>query len=76
MKNTDLTRLLVITSCIAVASVVSASVMAQEGPSAVLEEIVVTARQRAENLQDVPDATPRSVLRRLRDWVSTASNRM
>ena len=56
MKNTDLTRLLVITSCIAVASVVSASVMAQEGPSAVLEEIVVTARQRAENLQDVPDA--------------------
>ena len=56
MKKADLTRLLAITSCIAVACMISASVMAQEETSAVLEEVVVTARQRAENLQDVPDA--------------------
>ena len=56
MKKGDLTRLLASASCIAVASIASASVKAQEEASAALEEIVVTARQRVERLKDVPDA--------------------
>ena len=56
MKQTDSHRLLVITSCVAVASLAPTPAMGDEEPSAVLEEIVVTARHRAENLQDVPDA--------------------
>lgn len=56
MRKAQTLKLLAIASCIGIAFVVSATVMAQENSDAVLEEIVVTARQRAENLKDVPDA--------------------
>ena len=56
MRKVRLIRLLAITASVGVAFHVSEPVMAQDEASAVLEEIVVTARQRAENLQDVPDA--------------------
>ena len=56
MNKAHLSGRLALAACIAVASIIPLPVMAQEEPSAVLEEIVVTARQRVENLQDVPDA--------------------
>ncbi len=56
MKREDINRRLALAAGIAVASILSPPVMAQQEPSALLEEIVVTARQRAERLQDVPDA--------------------
>ena len=56
MKKANLFGPLALAAFIGGASTVPPTAMAQEEPSAVLEEIVVTARQRAENLQDVPDA--------------------
>ena len=56
MKREDINRRLALAAGIAVASILSPPVTAQREPSALLEEIVVTARQRAERLQDVPDA--------------------
>ncbi|MCZ0951675.1 MAG: TonB-dependent receptor [Rhodospirillaceae bacterium] len=56
MNKAHLSGRLALAAGIAGASIAPPAVMAQETPSAVLEEIVVTARQRAENLQDVPDA--------------------
>lgn len=56
MNKAHVFERLALATCIAAGFISPPSVMAQEEPSAVLEEIVVTARQRAENLQDVPDA--------------------
>ena len=56
MRKAESIKRLAIASCLGIATIVSAPVRAQDEPGAVLEEIVVTARQRAENLRDVPDA--------------------
>ena len=55
MKRTDTHGILPITAYVAVALLAPAPAVGQEEPPAV-EEIVVTARHRAENLQEVPDA--------------------
>ena len=56
MNKAVMTSRWTIALCVALAAVFSAPTLAQETSSAVLEEIVVTARQRAENIMDVPDA--------------------
>lgn len=56
MKRIDLHGLLVPTMCIAMAGLAPTPAKGEDAPSAVLEEVVVTARHRTENLADVPDA--------------------
>ena len=56
MKRAESIKRLAIASCIGIAFIVPSIVVAQDDSGALLEEIVVTARQRAESLGDVPDA--------------------